>query len=309
MDVRGCGVAPDELDARMPAVDGFAIVLGRLSDAIDANWDRAGDEADPDGLHDLRVALRRTRAVVRAGRKVLPATTVEAGEFLRSLTAVTGPARDLDVLVDELGADLGPLGAAVESARTAARAELVADLASPAATAWRRGWREAIAGVPTAADRGKHADRRLGRVVARRLEQAHANVLAAGRELRPATDDDEVHDLRKDARRLRDLLECFGELAPRRAKRFVKHLKGFQGLLGHHQDLVVQLVVIERTATGLATTGDLPDRSAADVLARRLGHERDEARAEFAHRFADYDTRRVRRAFDELADEVDSRSD
>ena len=37
---------------------------------------------------------------------------------------------------------------------------------------------------PTA---GKHADRRLGRVVARRLEQAHANVLAAGRELRPAT--------------------------------------------------------------------------------------------------------------------------
>jgi CHAD domain-containing protein len=293
----------------MPAVDGFSVVLARLSTAIEANWERAGDESDPDGLHDLRVALRRTRAVLHAGRKVLPApTVVEARGFLRSLTAVTGPGRDLDVLVGDLGADLGPLRAAVETARAAARAELVAALASPAATTWRRGWPEAIAGLPTAADPGTHADRRLGRVVARRLEQAHANVLAAGRELRSATPDGEVHDLRKDARRLRDLLECFGELAPGRAKRFVKHLKGFQGVLGRHQDLAVQLVVIERVATGLATTGDLADRSGVDAHADRLGRERDDTRDEFSHRFADYDTRRVRRAFDDLADEVDSRS-
>ena len=80
-------------------------------------------------------------------------------------------------------------------------------------------------------------------------------------------------------------------------------------MLGRHQDLVVQLVVIERTATGLATTGDLPDRtrptcSPADwrpSATRRGPSSRD--------RFADYDTRRARRAFDELADEVDSRSD
>jgi CHAD domain-containing protein len=298
-------VAPHELDRKMAAVDGFATVLGRLSAVIDRQWSRAADAEDPEGLHDLRVALRRTRAVVRAGRHVLPPPLVlDAGDRLRALTAATGPARDLDVLVgawsDRIagrGTGLEPLLADIQAARAASRAALVSVLDDPDAIAWRHGWPELLAGATRSDEPGRHAGRRLGRVVARRLERSQRAVLRAGRSLAPETGDDEVHQLRKDARRLRYLLESFAELAPGDEARVVKHLKSFQDVLGRHQDLVVQVGIVERTAAGLA---------AADLTAQ-LRRERDAARDEFASRFAAYDTREAREAFDHLVGRVRGR--
>ena len=60
----------------------------------------------------------------------------------------------------------------------------------------------------------------------------------------------------------------------------------------------MQLAILERVAAG--------PRVAA--LATRLGAERDATRAEFADRFAGYDTKRVRRTFDQLVDDLRGRS-
>jgi CHAD domain-containing protein len=177
------------------------------------------------------------------------------------------------------------------------RAELPAVLEAAAVAAWRRRWPDVVEAAPLAPEQGEHAHRRLGRVVARRLQRAQHQVLAAGRSLDADTDATAVHQLRKDARQLRYLLECFAELAPGREVRFVEHLKAFQAVLGHHQDLVVQAAILRRLATG-------PD---VDELVEHLERAQDAARTAFADRFAEFDTKRARRHFARLVAEVGAR--
>lgn len=53
---------------------------------------------------------------------------------------------------------------------------------------------------------------------------------------------EELHELRKDAKKLRYLLECFGSLySPRPRKEFVQRLKALQDNLGEHQDTEVHV--------------------------------------------------------------------
>ena len=60
------------------------------------------DDLDPEFLHDLRVAVRRTRSILRHGRTVLaPDVLAWAEPAMRSLGDLTSPPRDLDVQVIE----------------------------------------------------------------------------------------------------------------------------------------------------------------------------------------------------------------
>ena len=60
------------LAADDPAIDGYRAVLANLRDALLANWDGTVADIDPEFLHDLRVAVRRTRVVLANAAKVLP---------------------------------------------------------------------------------------------------------------------------------------------------------------------------------------------------------------------------------------------
>ena len=145
-------MALHELDPRMPAVDGFAIALGRLSDAIDANWERATDAADPEGLHDLprRAPSHPCGGARRAGRCSPGRWSSKRPTGCAYLTAATGPARDLDVLVGAWPRDveLPALLDRIEAARGAARTRLGLVLADPTATHWHRRWSGDVAGAP-----------------------------------------------------------------------------------------------------------------------------------------------------------------
>jgi CHAD domain-containing protein len=76
----------------------FKIVLTNVDGA------RQGGSAGP--LHDIRVAIRRARAVLRAFREPLAGTSAERlSRVLRRLNRALGPARDADVLVAFLASD------------------------------------------------------------------------------------------------------------------------------------------------------------------------------------------------------------
>jgi CHAD domain-containing protein len=65
---------------------------------ITTNAEAAGRATDPEPLHEIRVAVRRLRAVLRAFAKPLAGTTAsEIDRPLQRLNRVLGPARDLDV--------------------------------------------------------------------------------------------------------------------------------------------------------------------------------------------------------------------
>src|SRR5262249_44944076 len=69
---------------------------------------RVGD--DPENLHQHRVAARRTRSFLRATRASLdPVWRDRLREGLRELGSVTGPVRDLDVMLEHLREELRSL--------------------------------------------------------------------------------------------------------------------------------------------------------------------------------------------------------
>lgn len=308
-----CMAVTVALDPRMPAGPAFTLVLEALAHDIEREWERATDDADAEGLHDLRVALRRSRAVLGAGRRVLPAALVaEAVPRLRELTDITGPARDLDVLVAGWEAEVAAAGAAAEPAldllrgqvgarRDEERARLSAHLLGDDARSWRRRWPELLVESGSPDRPGDHADRPVRRVAGDRLAALHRRLLRRGRAVGSTSTDPDLHDVRKAARRLRHLLEAFATLLPADAHReAVGELKALQDVLGRHQDLAVHLELVERAVHDLAGAGTPLAPAGVERLTTFLAAARDSARAEFSTAFAAYDRRRSRRAFRHL---------
>ena len=312
VDLAGFTESPTvPLDPTMPAVDGFRAVLANLADTIVANWQGTVDQVDPEFLHDLRVAVRRTRSVVSQGKKVLPPAIVEqARERFGWLADLTGPARDLDVyliewdgyarpLGPEVVASLDPVRLLLEQRHAAAYATLIAALRSPEANEWMSTWRTWLREpIPAEAEHGVHADRPLGTVVRKRIARTQTQLVDDGRLIRSDTPAEQVHDLRKDAKKLRYLFECFASLLPKAPrKRFVRRLKAFQDNLGEHQDAEVHIAVLRDISRELYAAGVPSDTMVAiGQLSERLDQRRVAARVEFTERFADYDTKATRRA-------------
>ena len=140
--------------------------------------------------------------------------------------------------------------------------------------------------------------------MAKRIRRAHRRLVHAGRAITPDTPAAEVHELRKDAKKLRYLLECFGGLyEPGPRKRFVARLKALQDLLGTHQDADVAVLRLRDEAASARAAGwPAPSLLAIGQLIERHDRRRQAMRLEVGERFADFDSAPTRRALDDLLD-------
>ncbi|MDP1818330.1 MAG: CHAD domain-containing protein [Acidimicrobiales bacterium] len=299
------------MDAADDALASFRRVLLNLYETIEQNLPGTVDDTDPEFLHELRVAVRRTRSVLAEGRNVLPDDTRQHfREVFSEIGQVTGPPRDLDVYV--LGwaeqvaglsdADITALEAVreeLERRRVAAKAELARSLRSATTAAAFEAWRSWLTDLDVVAEQPAP----IGPVVAARIARAQRKVLRDGRAITPASHPERLHDLRKDAKKLRYLLECFGGLLPTKGRKaFVGQLKALQDNLGEHQDAEVQMAQLRTLAHDLrdAPGVDTDVLLAIGRLGEQLDRRRSSERAAFADRFAAYDTKPNRRALDDL---------
>lgn len=311
VDLRGFRDSPTvPLDPAEPAAGGYRRVLANLAATAGANWQGTIDDVDSEFLHDFRIAVRRSRSILSHAKGVLPSEgRRHFGAELKWLGAATSPLRDADVyliewpgyvapLDAESSAALEPLLAHIRARRAAEHVTLVDELHSPRyerlITEWAAWLEESEAPA-----KGR---RPLGTVVAARILDAQDQVLARGRPITPATRAEELHELRKDAKRLRYLLECFGGLLPpSRRKPFVQRLKALQDNLGEHQDTEVHTAQLKTMSQELhqagASAGTL---IAMGRLTEIFEHRRLQAREEFAARFTAYDTKQTARVLGEL---------
>jgi CHAD domain-containing protein len=303
------------LDPRMASIDGFRAVLANLAVTISANWQGAIDQTDTKFLHDLRIAVRQTRTVLAASTGVLPAAIVDsASEGFAWLAGATGTPRDLDVYLLEWAHYTEPLGAEATTSLTPVRGlldgrhaeshhELEEVLRSARADQLITQWRAWLAEpLPDSEGVPKHAGRPLGKVVAKRIARAHRRLVDKGRMIGVDTPAEQVHDLRKDAKKLRYLIECFGGLLPAKPrKKYVRQLKALQENLGEHQDAEVHIALLRAITAELDGLESPADTLVAiGQLTERLDQTRLAARTEFAERFADYDSRGTQRALDSM---------
>jgi CHAD domain-containing protein len=109
-----------------------------------------------------------------------------------------------------------------------------------------------------------------------------------GRPIRPTSPPEDYHELRKQGKELRYMLELFGSgLYPADVvKPMIKALKALQDVLGRHQDRHVQVALLRSLETELATREDGAAASGAvSALIAVLEREEKGARRRFGERF------------------------
>ncbi len=144
------------LEPRAPAAAAMAAVYAALADTLDANVPGTIADIDTEFLHDLRIAVRRTRSALKLTGQVLPdgARARFRPEF-KWLGDLTTPTRDLDVYLLSLPAmtaalvgaepgDLEPFGEHLRRRRGRAHRELARGLRSARFARLRRDWRAAL---------------------------------------------------------------------------------------------------------------------------------------------------------------------
>ncbi len=290
-----------ELTFEQPADAAAAGVLRALLGAIEANLPVAIDDPDSEALHDLRVAVRRSRSVQRELKRVFPAVELKhfRAEF-RWVQGLTGPARDLDVYVlefDELRAlvpeamrhDLDPLLKVLRHHRARAREEMADGLRSERFTALITEWASLLEVLPSmpVADR-PDAKRAIGELAGERIAKVYKRMVKMGKAIGPQSPPEAYHELRKKGKELRYLLELFGApVYPSKVvKPMIKRLKALQDVLGRHQDRQVQQAMLRSLSDELATLGDsAATLMAVGALLAALAEDARATRGQFADRF------------------------
>ena len=246
---------------------------------IGANLVPAFEGGDPEGVHQMRIGVRRMRSVFSVFRPVLPDERTRAlRDDLRWLASELGAVRDLDVFVGELlGPLLGMRGGDAALKRLRAEAEELRDerkdalrrvlhaqrltklLLSLGLWIARASWREQALSETSAMlfqPARVFADDVLARLH-RRAEKL-GRVAADGP---PAA----RHELRITLKKLRYASEFFQSLyGAKDARRYLKRLSGLQDVLGALNDVATAGRVLREL---LGRVGP-PD---ADSLARAVG--------------------------------------
>lgn len=240
---------PAKLPHRATACDALRENLARATDDIAWNGACVLAGSDPEAVHQIRVALRRLRAILSLFRELLPE---KARDDLRELAQVVnvplGAARNADVFCDDVLAavvravpgdrDLAVLAAAAEREREARWMKARETLRSGS-----------FAGFISAADtmarelgsRGREEDAVLSgpawRLAAKSLKRRHKRLRERGRHLRHMSAA-ERHKLRIAAKKQRYAAELFAPLFKKsRGQKYAKALARVQGALGEMNDI------------------------------------------------------------------------
>ncbi|WP_431270701.1 CHAD domain-containing protein [Dankookia sp. P2] len=222
--------------------------------------------AGPEGVHQMRVGLRRLRSVLKVFRPAAGCPALQSFDAgLKTLADRLGPARDWDVFLGGLGAQVGEampgdkriaaLLKAAEAKRQAAYAALRAELDGPAfrrlvlaglGLLLQRPWR-----LEAEPDRLARLEESLPGSAAALLDKRWHKLCSEGEDIEDHSAE-ALHEVRLEAKRLRYAAELFAPLWPGKAtRRFQKRLSAVQEELGIANDTAVARSLVATLGGGV----------------------------------------------------------
>lgn len=288
---------PQVTDPAAPAGAALRPVLTALLDSVEHRAAGVIADIDCEELHELRVAVRRSRSILTLLRSERAEPELaRAQAFFARLGKVTGPTRDLDVHILDwrahrrradarTAADLEPLGRYLKAERDRAHAALVAVLRSPRFRADAKRWRRALEAGDEAWSATERELRPVGELAGHRILKLYRRAVAEGSVITPDSPDNALHTLRKTMKKLRYVFEIVrGTYPSKPARAVLDTLKELQQELGEVQDAAVQAEALRRFGHSMGATGAAGPATlmAIGALAEDLVIRHAEARARFA---------------------------
>jgi CHAD domain-containing protein len=241
--------------------------------------------SDPEDLHQLRVASRRLRSILRTAEPVLDREWVsQLRDELSWLGQELGEARDLDVLSEHLDAEaarldqgdrkaLKPFFEKLAEARVAARERALEALRSERYFGLLAAIEAAAAGLPPGG-RGS---------LASAARKEFGRLRKAMKKVEESPGDETIHRARIKGKRARYAIELVEDELGSSAKGLVTAAKRFQDVAGEHQDAVVAEARIRAFARAARS---LPAALAAGLLVGRQQERRRAASAQLPKAWA-----------------------
>jgi CHAD domain-containing protein len=267
-------LAPWYADPEAPLAELGRVLLRRNFRRLLASEREARAEEAAEAIHELRVATRRLRAMLRMVAPVAPQRGLRRhAKTIGRLARAAGAVRDRDVLAADLAErgpalpeELRPAIAALRDSllaeRRAAHEALLEACASDEHSAFREGFAAAIV-EPDGWDEGPRVRDLAGSNIWRHYEALRAH----DRGGLPA-DEEALHTMRIDGKRMRYVLELFAETMGPRSDEALSPLVAFQNHLGSLNDLSVARALLAPFAA---------DEAAAPAVAAYLALREQEA--------------------------------
>lgn len=299
----------------MPAQLAVRHILAALVATISVNLPGIEQDIDTEFLHDLRVAARRARCLLGQLKGVLdPVPTAQLQGHLKLIGSITGPVRDLDVVLLKKAeyVDLAPeclkpgtrlLFRMLQRKRDQARRRMLNHMAGPdfsAAVSALHAW---VQNDPPGASATGDVAQPIGEVAKSVIYNRYRRIIRQGGRISNHCADDALHALRINCKKLRYLLEFFRSLFPDdQITLLTRQLKQLQDNLGDFNDLSVQQAIFTRHLQSMAvqTKQALVPAAAAGGLITRLCMARQTVRSSFMRVFQTFNEPKNRRRFKKL---------
>jgi CHAD domain-containing protein len=304
-----------KLSPDMRADEASKAILRFLLGVIKTNETYVRQDIDPEFLHDFRVAIRRTRSALSQISGVFPQDITDqfTADFA-DLGQLSNELRDLDVyLLDEqryramlpafLRDDIEPLFELLRQKRVKALQAVIKGLNSEKYSQILEDWERFLNEPSSDSATAPNAGRPVIDLARERIFKRYRRIVKSGKRILTNSEDEMLHALRIECKKLRYLLEFFASLFPaKETNQLIGQLKKLQTNLGDFNDLCVQQAYLLDIATELPADCDDSRRTllAVGSLVGTLDVEKSRVKEAFAQTFTGFASRANRQLFKAL---------
>ncbi len=265
---------PPEIDAHWSVCHTIKMIAAHLLNVLETYVPGIISDIDTEFLHNYRVAVRRFRVVIGQLKNELQEesfNTVQAS--LKAICSHTGDLRDLDVLLLNRHRYIGMVPRQLQRGlelffnyitekRRESHANTVAYFSSKEYTETIQTIRSVfnLPGITLCRSSFNSVQQTVTMIIEKRFKKLRKKIVQFSR------NKDIIHKIRIDCKKVRYLLELFGQLySSKMTKKMVKDLKKFQTHLGNLHDIFVQQELLVHSIHAMEESTDGTSEATAAV--------------------------------------------